>query len=175
MSKFQHLITVFEEEQEMRYAAGVCIYCPRTGRFLLQKRGPRVEDPGQHDWFGGGSDDGEDILTTAVRELEEEGGVKIDPESLYPLARYGYEPEKGLGGYHIYLLVVDEEFDPNPNYDGDSHDEVERADWIGAKEWSSIEPHERVWVLFSEPNFKNALRDGFEDRVQSNHIAKLKV
>ena len=59
MTTFQQLITEAEEEQGMKYAAGVCIFCPRTGRFLLQKRGPNVEDPGQHDWFGGGSDPGE--------------------------------------------------------------------------------------------------------------------
>lgn len=168
--RFQDLIT---ESEGMQYGAGVCIFCPRTGRFLLQKRGPRVDDPGEHDWFGGGVDEGEDILEGAIRELEEEGGIKAQPESLYPLARFGYQPEKGLGGYHIWLLVVDDEFDAVPNWDGDTHDEVEGFDWIGAKEWGGIKPHERVWVLFSDPGFKDSLKHATEDRVRTGHVAKL--
>ena len=170
--RFQDLITLSEQKQDLGYAAGVCVFCPKTSRFLLQKRGPRIEDPGQHDWFGGGVDEGEDILTGAIRELEEEGGIKAQPESLFPLARFGYQPEKGLGGYHIWLLVVADEFEPALNYDADSHDEVAGADWIGAKEWGSIEPHERVWVLFSDPSFVETLKRQTEEAISSGHVAK---
>ena len=173
MPSFKQLISLFEEKQEMGYAAGVCIFCPRTGRFLLQKRGPRIEDPGEHDWFGGGADEGEDILEAAIRELEEEGGIIAKPESLYPLARFGYQPEKGLGGYFIWLLVVDDEFPAKINYDGDAHDEVAASDWIGTKEWGSIKPHERVFALFADPTFVETLKKATHERIESGHVAKL--
>ena len=174
MPSFKQLISLYEEKQEMGYAAGVCIFCPSTGRFLLQKRGPRIEDPGEHDWFGGGVDEGEDILTGAIRELLEEGGINALPESLYPLARFGYQPEKGLGGYFIWLLVVAEEFEALPNWDGDTNDEVVGFDWIGAKEWGNIKPHERVFTLFSDPTFVETLKKATQERVDSGHVAKLK-
>jgi len=174
MTKFREIIRLYEEEQGMRYGAGVCIFCPKTGRFLLQKRGPRVDDAGEHDWFGGGVDEGEDILEGAIRELYEEGGIIAQPESLYPLARFGYSPEEGLGGYHIWLLVVADEFEAIPNWDGDTHDEVEDFDWIGTKEWKSITPHERVWVLFSDPTFVETLKKATKNRIDSGHVAKLK-
>ena len=173
MSKFQHLIRLSEKEQEMKYAAGVCIYCPNTGRFLLQKRGPRIEDPGQHDWFGGGSDPGEDLLTTGVRELAEEGGIFAQKESLYPLVRFGYHPEQGLGGYHIWLLVVDEEFPAVPNWDGDTHDEVEDFDWVGPRDLGDIKLHERVSSLFNSPEFRGTMKKAVEDRINSGHVGKL--
>jgi 8-oxo-dGTP pyrophosphatase MutT (NUDIX family) len=161
MANFRQLIRLNEEKQEMGYGAGVCIFCPKTGRFLLQKRGPNI-------------DDGEDILEGAVRELLEEGGIGAPPEHLYPLARLGYQPEKGLGGYFIWLLVVADEFDAIPNWDGDTHDEVEGFDWIGAKEWGNIKPHERVFVLFSDPTFVETLKKATKDRIDTDHVAKLK-
>ena len=174
MADFKELIKLNEEKQEMGYGAGVCIFCPKSGRFLLQKRGPRVDDPGEHDWFGGGVDEGEDILEGAVRELLEEGGIETPPEKLYPLARFGYQPEKGLGGYFIWLLVVDEEFPAKINYDADAHDEVAGSDWIGAKEWGSIKPHERVHTLFADPTFVETLKKATKDRIDTGNVAKLK-
>ena len=174
MANLQQLIRLNEEKQELGYGAGVCIFCPKTGRFLLQKRGPNGEDAGEHDWFGGGVEEGEDIQTGAVRELLEEGGIEAPPEHLYPLARFGYQPEKGLGGYFIWLLVVEDEFEAIPNWDGDTHDEVEDFNWIGAKEWGNITPHERVFGLFSDPTFVETLKKATQDRIQSGHVAKLK-
>ena len=170
----QKLITLAEEKQGMKYGAGVCIYCPATGRFLLQKRGPNVDDPGEHDWFGGGVDEGEDLRTAGVRELEEEGGIQAQPESLYPLARFGYQPEKGLGGYHIWLLVTTEEFDAIPSFKGDTHDEVEDYDWIGAEDLRNIKLHERVLTLFADPRFKDTLYDAVQERIDTGHVAKLR-
>ncbi len=47
-----------------------------------------------------------ETLLKLSRELEEEGGIIAKPESLYPLARFGYQPEKGLGGYFIWLHYI---------------------------------------------------------------------
>jgi hypothetical protein len=78
-----------------------------------------------------------------------------------------------LGGYFIWLLVVDEEFDAIPNWDGDSKDEVVGFDWIGAKEWGSIKPHERVFTLFSDPSFVETLKKATHERIETGHVAKL--
>jgi 8-oxo-dGTP pyrophosphatase MutT (NUDIX family) len=159
-------------EQKLGYAAGVMIYCPKTGRFLFQKRGPRVEDPGEYDYFGGGVDEGEDILDGAVRELAEEGGINIKPESLYPLVRYQYLPSQGMGGYHIFLLVVTDEFECIPSFDGDAHDEVDRCDWIGPDELNGITLHARVLDVVSHPQFTEVLRKGVQDRLDTDHVAQ---
>lgn len=147
-----------KDQQGMKYGAGVLIFCPKTGRFLLQKRGPNITDPGQHDYFGGGVDEGESITGAAIRELYEEGGVLVsDPATLYKLAIYGRNPNEGLGGYHIFLRIADEEFEGKPSYEGDSQDEVASADWIGKDEMGKIHLHDRVSTLFADKGFKDSL------------------
>lgn len=172
MLTFHEFITLTEKKQGIKLGAGVCIFCPNTGRFLLQKRGPKITDPGQHDWFGGGVDEGENVRQGARRELGEEGGIWIDEKSLYPLAIYGKDLSRNLGGYHIFLLVVTDEFECIPSADGDTHDEVESADWIGAKDLRNIKLHHRVLTLFADPDFKEALKDGVRTCVERSHVAK---
>jgi 8-oxo-dGTP pyrophosphatase MutT (NUDIX family) len=172
MLTFHEFITLVENKQDITFGAGVCIFCPKTKRFLLQKRGPRVTDPGQHDWFGGGVDEGENVRQGARRELGEEGGIWIDEKSLYPLAVYGKEPDRGLGGYHIFLLTVAEEFKCIPSADGDTNDEVVSADWIGASDLRDIQLHARVLTLFADPGFKDAMKDGVRTCIARGHVAK---
>ncbi len=162
-----NFIQLVEESEKpkgkMSHGAGVLIFCPSTRRFLLQKRGENVDDPGQYDYFGGGVDNGESIIGAAIRELYEEGGVLVtDPETLYKLARYGYRPEDGLGGYHIFLRISDEEFESKPAYEGDSYDEVESCDWIGKNEIGNIHLHDRVSTLFADPGFKDSLKNAYQ-------------
>jgi len=173
MLKLHEFITLTEKKQGMKLGAGVCIFCPATGRFLLQKRGPNITDPGQHDWFGGGVDDGENVRQGARRELGEEGGIWIDEKSLYPLAVYGKEPKRGLGGYHIFLLTVAQEFECIPSANGDTHDEVESADWIGAQDLRNVKLHARVLTTFADPDFKDALKDGVQTCIRKRHVAKV--
>jgi len=160
---FQECVRVIEENQEVtKYGAGVLIFCPGTGRFLLQKRGQNITDPGQYDYFGGGVDPGESIVGAAIRELYEEGGVLVtDPATLYRLAIFGKDHSKGLGGYHIFLRISDEEFECNPAFEGDTHDEVESCDWIGKEEVKGLHLHERVSTLVSDPGFKDSLMQAY--------------
>ena len=67
--------------------AGVFIMCPSTGRILIGKRGPQVNEPGTWSAFGGAMDDGENPKTAAKREVGEElghlGKVKIVPAYVF--------------------------------------------------------------------------------------------
>lgn len=164
--RFLQLIEQKDDENhpDIHYGAGVLIYCPKTNRFLLQKRGENITDPGQHDYFGGGVDEGETILGAAIRELYEEGGVLVsDPATLYQLAILGKKPEEGLGGYHIFLRISDEEFDCTPAYEGDTNDEVASCDWIGKEEIGKIDLHDRVSELFADPGFKSSMKKAYRE------------
>lgn len=146
-------------ERGFHLGAGVLIYCPDTGRALLQKRGPRVEDPGQYDYFGGGVDDGENVLQGAIRELEEEGGITAKESELYPLAVFGKDMSLKLGGYHIFLMLVDKEFEPALNYDADAHDEVAGAEWLGREDYEGSNIHKRVTTLMNNSGLEEAVQN----------------
>jgi len=54
-------------------------------RLLLVRSASSTSRPdGGHAWFtpGGGVEDGEDLASTAARELEEETGLAVDPQDL---------------------------------------------------------------------------------------------
>ncbi|WP_412539208.1 NUDIX domain-containing protein [Longispora sp. K20-0274] len=72
-------------------------YARRTARVLLLDAADRLllvrsefgpDDPRGHGWFtpGGGIDDGEDVLAAAVRELDEEVGLRAAPGDLRHVA-----------------------------------------------------------------------------------------
>ncbi len=164
-----------ENQPDMHYGAGVLIYCTKTNRFLLQKRGANITDGGQYDYFGGGVDEGESIVGAAIRELYEEGGILVsDPATLYKLAILGKKPQEGLGGYHIFLRISDVEFDGEPAYEGDTNDEVESIDWIGKDEIGKIKLHDRVSQLFSDPGFKSSLKKAYQEhkKRESDNVDK---
>ena len=163
--KFTELAKIIEEKQPMKQGAGVLVFHAPTKEFLLQKRGPNVTDPGQHDFFGGGVDDGESVLDAAYRETAEEGGFTVDPkEAFYPLAIYGKKPEEGLGGYHIFLVVVYKKFPLQINYDPDMPGEVESADWMDSEALKKVHLHHRVRTLFADPGFKDSLLKAVQKR-----------
>jgi 8-oxo-dGTP pyrophosphatase MutT (NUDIX family) len=64
-------------------AAAVIVHDRAVGRVLLLRRGPRAKfGRGKWDIPVGKSDPGEPVTRTAVRELHEETGVIVRPESL---------------------------------------------------------------------------------------------
>lgn len=61
---------------------------------LLQRTHGAVFCPGAHVFPGGRADaaDGGDLRVTAVREAEEEAGLRLDPAALVPIARWVTPP-----------------------------------------------------------------------------------
>jgi 8-oxo-dGTP pyrophosphatase MutT (NUDIX family) len=63
--------------------AAVIVHDKQTGRVLLLQRGPKAKfAQGMWDLPVGKSEPGEPITATAVREVQEETGLILDPESL---------------------------------------------------------------------------------------------
>ncbi len=102
-------------QQTNKLGAGVLLFCVTTKRFLLLLRSVWVNEP--HTWCipGGKVDPGETIISAAARELEEETGARIAPQTDAHKLRQLYVayPNK-LDGFtfHTYLGVVRSEFAP---------------------------------------------------------------
>lgn len=70
----------------------------------------RKANPGNFDIPKGHWEEGETVLETAIREMEEETGFYIThPDQMIDLGRYSYIPTKDL---HIFLYAVDAVPDP---------------------------------------------------------------
>ncbi|MBL8015008.1 MAG: NUDIX domain-containing protein [Candidatus Doudnabacteria bacterium] len=66
------------EVADLKVAAEVCVVC--DGKVLLQKRSPSAKNfPGFWTLPGGHVDFGEDALTAAIREVEEETSIRLTP------------------------------------------------------------------------------------------------
>jgi 8-oxo-dGTP pyrophosphatase MutT (NUDIX family) len=63
-------------------SAWVVIEDPDTGMVLLGKRAKSANNSGQWNLFGGGIEGTETAIQTAIRELWEEGGIKVTPQML---------------------------------------------------------------------------------------------
>lgn len=89
-----------------RRGAGVLVLSSETGRILLPYRSTKVQEP--HTWgtWGGAIDDGEDAAQAAIREMREEGGVRLNPTSMELL----YEFRDGSFRYTTFLAIVGPEF-----------------------------------------------------------------
>ena len=75
-------------------------------RVLCQLRDDfdHVEGHGRWTVFGGHHEPPESLLTCAVREMEEELGVKAKPELFVPFARF--VPLDGVQAYHYYFIYT---------------------------------------------------------------------
>jgi len=75
--------TIWFDATHTHAAAGV-VLVSRDRRLILQLRDdiPTIDNPGGITPFGGGAEAGETPPQCAVRELEEETGLRLDPASL---------------------------------------------------------------------------------------------
>lgn len=89
-------------------AAGV-ILSDVHGRVCLQLRDswPGLSGAGHWGFFGGQREAGEDLVTTAIREMAEETGLAFSPDDLRPFAR----TQTGLG-LRIHIFTTARLFTP---------------------------------------------------------------
>ena len=119
-SDAQHSQVMYETGFWGRRGAG-CIVQARSGRILLPLRSDKVLQPNTWGTWGGAVDEGEDLLTAALRELREESGYSGKPVGIKPVYRY----VSGTFTYTTFLVRVRTEFTPVLS-DG----ETSRAQWF---------------------------------------------
>ena len=103
----------------VRHGAGCMIMCRVTGRFLMCKRSAITPFP--HTWatWGGKAELGETPEQTAIREVFEETGCRIEGEVLHV-----FHFDMQTFSFHTFLAVVEDEFVPHIN------NEAEEAVWM---------------------------------------------
>jgi 8-oxo-dGTP pyrophosphatase MutT (NUDIX family) len=114
-------------------SAGVIVHDRRTDRVLLLRRGPKAKfGQGQWDLPVGKNDPGETVLETAVRELEEETGLLVQPQSLR-LAQvvHGAWGVEAPNGYVGVIYTTSEWSGELVNAEPEKHDRLEWFD-VGA-------------------------------------------
>lgn len=97
--------------------AGCLVVARSTGRLLMPLRSEEVLQPGTYGVWGGAVDPGLTPEEAALRELRQESGLDYAGD-LVPLLVYA--PEGSSFRYHNFLVVVDEEFEPELNEEHDS-------------------------------------------------------
>ena len=94
---------------------------------LFQKRSEKVQHGGFYDSSAGGHvDAGEDILTAALREAEEEIGLKLEPKDLRLVCSYMTD-KKYITVYLSDRTGKDDELKLN--------DEVESVEWVSLSDF----------------------------------------
>jgi 8-oxo-dGTP pyrophosphatase MutT (NUDIX family) len=112
--------------KKIRKAAGCLIVAKSTGRFCVNHRSQGVNVPNTWGTWGGEMDPGEDARTAAKREMAEETEYS-GPVEMIPLYVFK-DPAKGYT-YYNFLAVVDEEFEPELNWESQGFRWVEYGDW----------------------------------------------
>lgn len=138
---------LFENDDEHRQAlndtgfwgkqgAGCIILAKNTKRILLPLRSNAVEQPNTWGTWGGAIDSNEDPQEAAKREVKEEAGydgnVKMIPLSIF---------QKNTFKYYNFLAIVEDEFQPNLNWETQSYD------WFDFENWPHPLHFGLVWLL----------------------------
>ena len=113
--------------------AGVLPFARSTGRFLIAYRSGGVMEPRTWGTIGGRIDEGETAAEAAWREFEEETGQDGNDLGLelQPLFRF-VDPEAGFQ-YFNFLGLVDDEFEPEANWETDEWRWVTQHELRGLK------------------------------------------
>ncbi len=105
--------------------------------FLLGKRGPGCNNPGQWGFFGGNVDPGETVHQAAVRELVEETGVLVAEDKLVPLFTDNVKTRKGNVKPCTWLGIDADKLPLNPHFTK----EVVDYEWINRDLFASTDLH----------------------------------
>ncbi len=140
---------IWTPRSKYKMSVGALVYAQDTGKFLLGKRGPDIEDPNVWGTFGGGVDHGESLHGALRRELKEEAGYD-GPLAMHPLYVY-HDRESGFK-YFNNLGVVPKQFVPHLNF------ETSEAEWF---EWPGHPRplHPGVQNLFDDPASQIVIED----------------
>lgn len=123
----------------MKFAAGVLPYCPKSGRFLISKRGPNISNPNEWTNFGGGSEQGENIVQTAVREFREESGYS---GSVKLVKSFPTKNAKDGITFYNFIGLVPKEFKPTTigKKTIDGNVEVSKCVWLTLDKLVELSP-----------------------------------
>jgi ADP-ribose pyrophosphatase YjhB (NUDIX family) len=152
-------------------AAGILPYCPKTGRYLIAKRGPNISNPNQWTNFGGKANKGENPAQTAVREFKEESGYKGSVRLNRPIPTKNNKD--GITFYN-FIGEVPAEFQPTTigkkTVDGDV--EVSASKWVTKEQLTGL-----IGNSILHPGFNRFLNLKFnvnEDNMKNiNYVKKL--
>ena len=131
---FQHLIVEVPENEDekeftdrllskvVRINAGGGLVTDASGNYLMIYRN------GTWDLPKGMQEDGEDISLTAIREVEEESGVKAKPVELIKVTNHAYRIYGPLTVKSIwwYRMVADEKASTRPQ----TEEGIEKCEWV---------------------------------------------
>ena len=137
----------------LRHRAVHIVVLNTAGDVFLQLRSNQKDnDPGLWDTsVAGHVDSGETYLECAVRELQEELGVKVSEADLQPHFFMQARPETGMEFAWVYTLQHEGPFEPDP-------DEIDDTQWVPPatlEAWIATEPETltRVFrLLWSQLN-----------------------
>ena len=104
--------------------AGCIIFSRNTGRFLIQYRSRYVEQPNTYGTWGGAIDRGDSPEATVMKEVKEESGY-TGKVKLHPI----YVFQKGDFKYYNFIAEVEDEFEPNLNWEAEGYKWVEYGEW----------------------------------------------
>ena len=107
-----------------KQGAGCIILAIDTKRILLPLRSNSVQQPNTWGTWGGAIDSNENPQEAAKREIKEESGyngnVKMIPLSVF---------QKNTFKYYNFLAIVENEFEPNLNWETQSYDWFDFGNW----------------------------------------------
>jgi 8-oxo-dGTP pyrophosphatase MutT (NUDIX family) len=107
-----------------------CIFLAKSrGRILLPFRSPYVQEGECWGTWGGAIDRGMTPEQAVKNEVKEEAGYKGNFE-LIPLVVFKHKTFE----YHNFLAIVEEEFEPELNWEND------KAEWFEYEEFLNVEP-----------------------------------
>jgi 8-oxo-dGTP pyrophosphatase MutT (NUDIX family) len=126
-----------------RQGSGCLIYARETGKYLVQLRSEEVLQPGTWGVWGGAVDEGLTLEENALAELSQETGFKGDVDLHFLV---DFIDEASGFRYRNYLAVVEEEFDPILNWEG------EDAFWCDVDSWPDPLHFGLKYLLSKVPN-----------------------